>query len=83
MRLGTSSPLQHNSPEEWAENQIKLGCRCVNFPLNCNEPEEKIIAYRDAAIKNDLFVLMHFIVNPSTNATEKASIDKPMPSNTI
>ena len=56
MRLGTSSPLHHNSPEEWAENQIKLGCRCVNFPLNCNEPEEKIIAYRDAAIKNDLLI---------------------------
>ena len=56
MRLGTSSPLAHTSPEEWAENQIRLGCRCVNFPLNCNDPEEKIIAYRDAAVKNDLLI---------------------------
>ena len=56
MRLGTSSPLAHTSPEEWAENQIKLGCRCINFPLNCNDPEEKIIAYRDAAVKNGLLI---------------------------
>ena len=26
MMLGTSSPLKHDSPQEWAENQIKLGC---------------------------------------------------------
>lgn len=56
MRLGTSSPLQHDTPEEWAENQVKLGCRCVNFPLNCNDPEDRIIAYRDAALKNDLLI---------------------------
>ena len=33
MRLGTSSQLKHNSPEEWAENQVKLGCSTVVFPL--------------------------------------------------
>ena len=31
MRLGTSSPLSHSSPEEWASNQIKLGCSTVVF----------------------------------------------------
>lgn len=56
MRLGTSSPLKHNSPEEWTENQVKLGCRSVVFPLNCNDPEDLIIAYRDAAIKNGLMI---------------------------
>jgi sugar phosphate isomerase/epimerase len=56
MRLGTSSPLKHETPEEWAENQVKLGCRCVNFPLSCNAPEEKIIAYKDAAKKHDLLI---------------------------
>ena len=56
MRLGTSSPLKHNSHEEWAENQVKLGCRSVVFPLNCNDPEDLIIAYRDAAIKNGLMI---------------------------
>ena len=56
MRLGTSSPLKHDSPEEWAENHVKLGLRCVNFPLNCNDPEDKIIAYRDAAKASDLLI---------------------------
>lgn len=56
MRLGTSSPLQHSSPEEWAVNQVKLGCRCVNFPLNCEDPEDKIDAYLDAAKRHDLLI---------------------------
>ena len=56
MRLGTSSPLEHNSPEEWAVNQVKLGCRCANFPLNCNDPEGMIIRYRDEAVKHDLLI---------------------------
>lgn len=51
MRLGTSSPLHHDSPEQWAENQIRLGCSTVVFPLSCSDPEEKIIAYKDAADK--------------------------------
>lgn len=51
MRLGTSSPLKHNSPQEWIENQIKLGCSTVVFPLSCNDPEQKIIAYKEAADK--------------------------------
>ena len=51
MRLGTSSPLNHNSPEEWAQNQVKLGCSTVVFPLSCNDDEKKIIAYKDAADK--------------------------------
>ena len=49
MRLGTSSPLQHSSPQEWAENQIRLGCTSVVFPVQSNEDEKKILAYKDAA----------------------------------
>ncbi len=56
MRLGTSSPLNHNSPEEWAEKQVKLGCATVNFPLNCNDDEKKIIAYKEAADKAGLSI---------------------------
>ena len=51
MRLGTSSPLRHSSPEEWANKQLDLGCSTVVFPVQSNEPEEKIIAYKDAAEK--------------------------------
>ncbi len=49
MRLGTSSPLKHASPAEWADNQIRLGCGSVVFPVQSNEPEEKILEYRKAA----------------------------------
>ncbi len=56
MRLGTSSPLNHNTPEEWAANQVKLGCSTVVFPVQSNEPEEKIIAYKDAAQKAGLSI---------------------------
>ena len=49
MRLGTSSPLRHETPEEWAQNQVRLGCRTVVFPVQSNEPEAKILAYKDAA----------------------------------
>ena len=56
MRLGTSSPLNHNSPEEWARNQVKLGCATVNFPLNCNDDEKKIISYKEAAEKAGLTI---------------------------
>ena len=56
MRLGTSSPLSHNSPEEWAENQVRLGCSAVVFPVQSNEPEQKIIAYKEAAEKHGLMI---------------------------
>ncbi len=56
MRLGTSSPLRHNSPEEWADKQIDLGCSTVVFPVQSNEPESKIIAYKEAAEKAGLTI---------------------------
>ncbi len=56
MRLGTSSPLAHSSAEEWAKKQTEFGCRTVVFPLSCNEPEEKIAAYKDAAERAGLTI---------------------------
>lgn len=56
MRLGTSSPLNHSSPQEWAENQVKLGCATVVFPLSSKDPEQKIIAYKEAAEKAGLTI---------------------------
>ncbi len=49
MKLGTSSPLRHNSPEEWAKKQIELGCTTVVFPAQSNEPEDVILGYKKAA----------------------------------
>ncbi|MBR6316145.1 MAG: sugar phosphate isomerase/epimerase [Lachnospiraceae bacterium] len=56
MRLGTSSPLHHDSPQDWAERQVKLGCKTVVFPVQSDEPEQKIIAYKEAADKAGLTV---------------------------
>ena len=56
MRLGTSSPLQHDSPEMWAAQQLELGCRTVVFPVQSNEPEEKITAYKEAADRAGLTI---------------------------
>ncbi len=56
MRLGTSSPLKHDSPEQWAAQQVKLGCSAVVFPVQSDESEEKIIAYRNAAQKAGLMI---------------------------
>ena len=56
MRLGTSSPLKHDSAEDWAKNQVSLGCSAVVFPLSCNDPEEKIIEYKNAAQKHGLMI---------------------------
>lgn len=56
MRLGTSSPLKHDSAEQWAKNQVELGCRAVVFPLSANAPEDKIDEYVKAAKANDLLI---------------------------
>ncbi len=49
MRLGISSALEHDNPEEWVKKQTALGCTAVVFPVCSNEPEQKIIAYKEAA----------------------------------
>ena len=36
MKLGTSSPLTHIGPQDWAENHKLLGLSAINFHLNCN-----------------------------------------------
>lgn len=56
MRLGTSSPLGHSSAEEWAKNQIQLGCSAVVFPVQSNEPLERIDEYKKAAEKYGLMI---------------------------
>ncbi|MBE7069717.1 MAG: sugar phosphate isomerase/epimerase [Ruminococcaceae bacterium] len=56
MRLGTSSPLKHDSPQQWAKTQVELGCRAVAFPLSANDPEDKIDEYVKAANANDLLI---------------------------
>jgi sugar phosphate isomerase/epimerase len=56
MKLGTSAPLKHDTPKEWADNQVELGCSAVVFPVQSNEPEKKIIAYKEAAERAGLTI---------------------------
>ena len=49
MYLGISSSLAHTSPEDWAAKHKSLGLKTVNFPVDCNAGEEKIMAYKKAA----------------------------------
>ena len=56
MRLGTSSPLGHDTAVNWAKNQIKIGCSSVVFPVDSSEQEEKITEYKNAADKAGLMI---------------------------
>ncbi len=56
MRLGLSSSLKHSSPEEWAENMVRIGCGSVVFPLDYLQEEQAIKAYVEAAKKHELVI---------------------------
>lgn len=56
MRLGTSSPLEHNSPKEWAMKHKVLGLGAVNFPLTHEEDSGLINEYVKEAQKNNLVI---------------------------
>lgn len=56
MRLGTSSPLSHDSVQEWAAKQKELGCRSLVFPLNCEADDALIDEYAKEARANDLLI---------------------------
>ncbi|MCQ2134694.1 MAG: sugar phosphate isomerase/epimerase [Bacteroidales bacterium] len=49
MLLGTSSPLSHSTPQEWAERHVSLGLGSVVFPLDCNADPALIDEYAKAA----------------------------------
>ena len=49
MYLGISSSLKHGSPEEWASKHKALGLESVVFPVNCDDGEDTIMAYKKAA----------------------------------
>ncbi|MCR5687759.1 MAG: sugar phosphate isomerase/epimerase [Lachnospiraceae bacterium] len=45
MKLGTSSPLSHKTPQEWADKHKSLGLSAVNFHLTCEDDEREIDEY--------------------------------------
>ena len=40
MKLGTSSPLYHESPVDWARKHKELGLEAINFSPNCQDNPE-------------------------------------------
>ena len=56
MRIGLSSPLSHESAEEWAKTMRDLGCRSIVFPVDHTSPDHVIADYVDAARKYDLLI---------------------------
>ncbi len=56
MRLGLSSPLHHESPEQWADQMNALGAGAVVFPLDYTATDAEISAYVKAAQNYDLLI---------------------------
>lgn len=56
MRLGVSSSLNTNSPEEWAGTHSALGCKSVVFPLDCKADRGLVDEYVQAARENNLMI---------------------------
>jgi len=54
MRLGTSSPLQHEGPRDWAQKHKGLGLGAINFHLTCEDDISLVDAFVAEAKKHDL-----------------------------
>lgn len=39
MKLGIGTTLDHNSPEEWADTLVDMGCSTAVSPFDCNAPQ--------------------------------------------
>ncbi|MCR4740535.1 MAG: sugar phosphate isomerase/epimerase [Lachnospiraceae bacterium] len=56
MKLGTSSPLSHNGPEDWAEKHRDLGLSAINFHRTCNDDRALTEKYVKAAAEKGLTI---------------------------
>ena len=56
MKLGTSSPLSHNGPEDWAKKHRSLGLGAINFHMTCNDDEKLTDEYVKCAQKEGLTI---------------------------
>ena len=43
MRIGLSSALEHETPEEWALRMQELGCRSVVFPVDYTADRKSVV----------------------------------------
>ena len=74
MRLGLSSSLTHQTPEEWAERLSALGCRAVNFPVDYTGEPSLLDRYAKAAQEHDLLIAeVGIVIYLSTRLTRISS----------
>lgn len=78
MRIGLSSSLAHENPEQWAVQMHELGCRSVVFPVDYTEPDHVIADYVAAANRYDLLIAEAGIWRNvfATNAAEREEARK-------
>lgn len=56
MKLGTSSPLQHKGPKDWAQKHKSLGLEAINFHLTGQDDPTLIQTYIDEAKEHGLTI---------------------------
>lgn len=56
MKLGLSSALEHQTPNEWAAKMQRLGCEAVVFPVDYTAKDSVIADYVDAAHSHGLVI---------------------------
>ena len=56
MKLGTSSPLSHKGPSDWAAKHKSLGLEAINFHLTCNDDGELVDEYVKCAKEQGLTI---------------------------
>lgn len=74
MKLGTSSPLEHNGPKEWAAKHKMLGLEAINFPLSYEDNNKLIDEYVKEAKKNGLVIAEVGIWRNTLDLNESARI---------
>lgn len=56
MNLGTSSPLAHKGPDDWAAKHKELGLKAINFHLTCEDNLKTIDRYVRKASQYGLII---------------------------
>lgn len=76
MKLGVSSPLRHDSPEQWALKHKELGLEAINFSPNCEDDPALIEKYVKEARAQGLTIaevgIWHNTLDPDEDARKKA-----------
>ena len=76
MKLGTSSPLTHTGPEDWAEKHAAPGLQAINFHITCEDDPKTADAFAAAAAKKGLAIaevgIWRNTLDPDDDARKKA-----------